>query len=73
MDQCLAVGLTYLYQIMQTQLMVAAVSATLINAHQDNSTRSSQEMIMIVSWSQIMRCLDSASDNYQAGEINSYS
>ena len=28
MDQRLAVGVTYLYQIVQTQLVVAAVSAT---------------------------------------------
>ena len=62
-DQCLAVGMTYLYQIMPTQLMVAAVSAKLISARQDKiSTRSSQ--VVIVSWSQITRCLDSASDNY---------
>ena len=40
MDQRLAVGVTYLYQIVQTQLVVAAVSATPISAHKDNSTRS---------------------------------
>ena len=61
-DQCLAVRMTYLYQIMQTQLVVAAVSAKLISARQDKRTRSSQ--VVIVSWSQITRCLDSASDNY---------
>ena len=37
MDQRLAVGVTYLYQIVQTQLVVAAVSATPISAHKDNS------------------------------------
>ena len=61
-DQCLALGMTYLYQIMPTQLVVAAVSAKLISARQDKRTRSSQ--VVIVSWSQITRCLDSASDNY---------
>ena len=34
----------------------------LISARQDKRTRSSQ--VVIVSWSQITRCLDSASDNY---------
>ena len=61
-DQCLALGMTCLYQIMPTQLVVAAVSAKLISARQDKRTRSSQ--VVIVSRSQITRCLDSASDNY---------
>ena len=70
MDQRLVVGVTYLYQIVQTQLVVAAVSATPISAHKDNSTRSSQVMLSLSS--QITRRLDSVSDNYQASEINSY-
>ena len=63
-DQCLALGMTYLYQIMPTltKLMVEALLAKLISARQDNRTRSSQ--VVIVSRSQITRCLDSASDNY---------
>ena len=46
MDQCLAglmgllvglvLGMTYVYQIMQTQVVVAAISAALISSHQDN-------------------------------------
>ena len=77
MDQRLAgmvglvVSMTYVYQIMQTQVLVTAVSATLISSHQDNRTRSAQ--VIIISPLQITRCLDSASDNYQAGEINYYS
>ena len=82
MDQCLAgllglllgrlvLSMTYVYQIMQTQVLVAAVSAELISSHQDNRTRSS--LVLLISPLQITRCLDSVSDNYQAGEINSYS
>ena len=52
-------------------LIVAANSATPISAHQDSRARSSQ--VPRISLSQITRCLDSASDNYQAGEIDSYS
>ena len=79
MDQCLAglmgllvglvLGMTYVYQIMQTQVLVAAISAALISSHQDSRARSSQ--VPKISMSQITRCLDSAGDNYQAGEINS--
>ena len=79
MDQCLAglvrlvlglvLSMTYVYHIIQTGIIVAAVSATLISSHQDNRVRSSQ--VPKLSLSQITRCLDSASDNYQAGEINS--
>ena len=79
MDQCLAglirlvlglvFSMTYVYQIMQTQILVAALSAALISSHQDNRERSSQ--VPKTSLLQITRCLDSASDNYQAGEINS--
>ena len=77
MDQCLAgllglvLGMTYIYQIMQTQVLVTALSATPISSHQDNRERSSQ--VPKISLSQITRCLDSASDNYQASEINSSS
>ena len=81
MDQCLAgllrlvlglvLSMTYVYQIMQTQILVAALSATLISSHQDNRERSSQ--VPKISLSQVTRCLDSASDNYQASEINSSS
>ena len=76
-DQCLAglfglvLGMTYIYQIMQTQVLVTAVSATPISSHQDNRERSSQ--VPKISLSQITRCLDSAIDNYQASEINSSS
>ena len=50
---------------------VAATSAMPISAHQDKRARSSQ--VKRDSVLQITRCFDSASDNYQAGEINSYS
>ena len=84
-DQCLAgllrlvlglvlkiLSMTYVYQTMQTKgLKVPANSATLISSHQDNRVRSSQ--VPKLSLSQITRCLDSASDNYQASEINSSS
>ena len=56
---------------MQTHVLVAAISATPINFRRDNSTRSSQ--VPQNSMLQITRCLDSASDSYQAGEINTYS
>ena len=63
MDQRLVVGMTYIYQIMQTQVPVPAVSATPISAlHEDNRARSSQ--VPYVSLLQITRCLDSAGDNY---------
>ena len=77
MDQCLArllglvLGMTYTYQIMQTQVLVTALSATPISSQQDNKERSSQ--VPKISLSQITRCLDFASDNYQASEINSSS
>ena len=71
LDQCLVLGMTYGYQIMQTQVLVTPISATPISSHQDNSARSSQ--VPQNSMLQITRCLDSASDNYQAGEINTYS
>ena len=77
MDQCLArllglvLGMTYTYQIMQTQVLVTALSATPISSQQDNRERSSQ--VPKISLSQITRCLDFASDNYQASEINSSS
>ena len=64
MDQCLVMGVTYLYQIMQTQVLVTAISATPISSHQDNRTRSSQKIIL--SLSQITRCLDSSSDKAPA-------
>ena len=77
MDQCLArllglvLGMTYTYQIMQTQVLVTALSATPISSQQDNRERSSQ--VPKISLSQITRCLDFANDNYQASEINSSS
>ena len=65
MDQCLAglmgllvglvLGITYVYQIMQTQVLVAAISAALISSHQDNRERSSQ--VPKISVSQITRFL----------------
>ena len=67
----LVLGMTYVYQIMQTQVLVAAISAALISSHQDNRVRSSQ--VPKISVSQITRFLESASDNYQASEINSSS
>ena len=60
MDHFLVVGLTYLYQIMQTQVSVAALSATPISSHQDNIAHSSQ--VPTDSLLQITRCLDSSSD-----------
>ena len=47
---------------MQTQVPVAALSATHISAHQDNRARSSQVPQVLLL--QITRCLDSASGNY---------
>ena len=64
MDQFLVVGLTYIYQIMETQLSVAAISATHISAHQDNRAHSSQ--VPTDSLLQITRCLDSSSDKTPA-------
>ena len=60
MDQFLVVGVTYIYQIMETQLSVAAISETHISAHQDNRAHSSQ--VPTDSLLQITRCLDSSSD-----------
>ena len=64
MDQCLVMGVTYVYQIMQSQVLVAAVSATPISSHQDNRARSSQASK--TSLLQITRCLDSSSDKTPA-------
>ena len=64
MDPCLVVGMTYIYQIMQTHVIVAANSATAITSHQDNRARSSQ--VPKVSLLQITRCLDSNSDKIPA-------
>ena len=64
MNPCLVVGLTYIYQIMQTQVLVAAFSATPISSHQDNRARSSQ--VPKPSLLQITRCLDSNSDKTPA-------
>ena len=63
-DQCLVVGMTYVYQIMQIQRTVAAVSASPISSHQDNRTRSSQ--VPQISLLQITRCLDPSSDKIPA-------
>ena len=62
MDQCLEVGGTYIYQIMQTQVLVAAISAAVpISArYEDKTTRSLQ--VPKSSLLQITRCLDSSSD-----------
>ena len=64
MDPCLVVGMTYVYQIMQTQVAVAAISATPISSYQDNRTRSSQ--VPQLSLLKITRCLDSSSDKTPA-------
>ena len=64
LDQCLVLGMTYIYQIMQTQVLVAALSATPISSHQDNRARSSQ--VATSSLLQITRCLDSNSDKTPA-------
>ena len=64
MDPCLVVGLTYVYQIMQTQILIAAFLATTISSHQDNRARSSQAPKP--SLLQITRCLDSNSDKTPA-------
>ena len=64
MDHFLVVGLTYLYQIMQTQVSVAALSATPISSHQDKRARCSQ--VPHISLLQITRCLDSRSDKIPA-------
>ena len=57
-------GMTYVYQIMQTQVIVAAISAAPISSHQDNRARSSQAPK--TSLLQITRCLDSSSDKTPA-------
>ena len=57
-------GMTYIYMIMQTQVLVAALSATPISSHQDNRERSSQAPK--ASLLQITRCLDSSSDKTPA-------
>ena len=66
LDQCLAMGMTYLYQIMQTQVLVAAILAAVpISArYQDKTTRSSQ--VPKISVLQITKCLDSSSDKTPA-------
>ena len=66
LDQRLAVGMIYIYQIMQTQVLVAAIlAAVAISArYQDKTTRSSQ--VPKISVLQITRCLDSSSDKTPA-------
>ena len=64
MDLCLVTGVTYVYQIMQTQVVVGAISERPISSHQDNRTRSSQ--VPHISLLQITRCLDSSSDKTPA-------
>ena len=64
LDPCLVMGMTYVYQMMQTQVLVAAVSATPISSHQDTRTRSSQ--VPHISLLQITRCLDPSSDKTPA-------
>ena len=66
LDQGLVVGVTYIYQIMQTQVLVAAILAAVpISArYQDNKTRSLQ--VPLISLLQITRCLDSSSDKTPA-------
>ena len=49
---------------MQTQILVAAISATPISSHQDNTSRPSQVPDIFVL--QITRCLDSSSDKTPA-------
>ena len=49
---------------MQTQIIVAAISATPISSHQDNTSRPSQ--VPDISVLQITRCLDSSSDKIPA-------
>ena len=66
LDQRLAVGMIYIYQIMQTHLLVAAIlAAVAISArYQDKTTRSSQ--VPKISVLQITRCLDFSSDKTPA-------
>ena len=66
LDQRLAVAVTFIYQIMQTQVLVAAILAAVpISArYQDKTTRSSQ--VPEISVLQITRCLDSSSDKTPA-------
>ena len=66
LDPRLVVGMTYVYQIIQThaQVPVAAISATPISSHQDNRARSSQ--VPQLSLLQITRCLDCSSDKTPA-------
>ena len=63
-DPCLVVRMTYIYQLMQTQFPVAAISATPISSHQDNKARSSQ--VPYISLLQITRYLDFSSDKTPA-------
>ena len=73
MDQCLVDGffMTYVYQMMIAGVVAISAIAISAHVHQDKRARSSQ--VKRDSMLKITRCLDSASDNYQAGEINSYS
>ena len=64
MHPCLVLGMTYIYQIMQTKVLVAAVSATPISSHQEIRAWSSQ--VPQLSLLQITRCLDSSSDKTPA-------
>ena len=49
---------------MQTQILVAAISATPISSHQDKTSRPSQ--VPDISVLEITRCLDSSSDKTPA-------
>lgn len=59
-DRPLAVGMTFIYQGMQTGIKIVTVIAALIHVSQDNV---SQELN--ISLFQITKCLDSATDNKQ--------
>ena len=64
MDHCLVEGTTYVYIIMQTQILqVTVISATRMNALQDSRTHSLQGVTILLL--QITKCLDFTHDNNQ--------
>ena len=64
LDQRLDLGTTYVYMIMQTQvLQVTVISATRMNALQDSGTNSLQGVTILLL--QITKCLDFTHDNNQ--------
>ena len=62
MDQHLKEGMTYIYQITQTQVVqVTLISATRISFPPDSRAHSSREL-KVLKW-RTLKCLESANDN----------